>query len=38
LAAEELRRNPEFQKLIHDLNATDDTFIANARFMKPGGF
>ena len=28
LAAEELRRNPEFQKLIHDLDAPDERSIA----------
>jgi len=35
LAAEELRRNPEFQKLVHDLNGTDGRSIANARVMEP---
>ena len=35
LAGEELRKNPEFQKLVHDLNGTDERSIANAKFMAP---
>ena len=35
LAVVELRRNPEFQKLVRDLRGTDEAPIANALFKAP---